>query len=176
MCDTDRTQSYLPLLKQHDTQAQNDFTLEFQDCAYRATYSQFHPHERIECVYDAFMKIFAEAPGLPRLTGAWIHTGVRNQCRNLHLRKQRRSKEVPFDPANLPDVPESSTDEWAELFEIFSAAGLADEEISVAQLKVFEGRTWEEVAKIMEISVSKARRILAEALEHLRAWYEKHAE
>jgi RNA polymerase sigma factor (sigma-70 family) len=176
MCDDDRTRSYLPLLKQHDRQAQNDFTIEFFDCAYRKTYSQFHPDDRIECVYDAFLKIFAEAHERSDLKGSYVHTAVRWQCRNRWLRQQRRPSEVPFDPSNLPDGPESSTDEWAVLFEIFNAAGLTDEEISVVWLKVFEGRTWEEVAEILKIPVSRARRILQQALEKLRRWYKNHAE
>ncbi len=170
MCNTERTRSYLPLLKQHDTQAQNDFTLEFQDCAYGATYSQFHPDERIECVYDAFMKIFAEAPGLRDLTGSYVHTAVRNQCRNVWLRQERAPKHVPL-PADLPSEPEQPMDEWAKALDILDPA-----ERKVVELRTLDGRTWKEVAKIMEISVSKARRILAEALEKLRRWYEKHAE
>ena len=176
MCSTERTRSYLPLLKQHDRQAQNDFVLEFQDCAYLSTYSQFHPDDRIECVYDAFLKIFRNALNLSDLTGSYVHTAVDMECRNRWLRQQRRPPEVPFDPSNLPDGPESLPDGWGVLFEIFDAAGLTDEEVSVVWLKVFEGRTWDEVAEILKIPVSRARRILTQALEKLRRWYEKHAE
>jgi DNA-directed RNA polymerase specialized sigma24 family protein len=147
MCDSRRARNFLPRLAAGVRQAENDFILEFFDCAFRHSWNTLEYDERVESVHDAFMKIFesARAGMLPDLTGSYIHTSVYLQCKNRWLRNKRRPKTVAL-PADdrLPPTPDTAEFGWGETF---TGAGLTAEEEDILRLRFIHRCTIEEIVQ-----------------------------
>jgi RNA polymerase sigma factor (sigma-70 family) len=106
----------------------------------------------------------------PRNAQNWLIAIAHNVCRQRFRQSQRRPNEVAFDE----DVAESVVDEDAISAEdIRRALGhLAFNQRSALVMRELEGRSYQEIAEILEVSVSavetlifRARRALREQLE-----------
>jgi hypothetical protein len=78
-------------LEAFDSDAFWSFCGEFSPCAAKSA-KGFDEHERTDCVYDAFVKIFelAQYRLLPELTGAYVHGEVYLEAHRRRSLQKRR--------------------------------------------------------------------------------------
>ena len=108
----------------------------------------------------------------PERVGAWLFRIAANLCKD-HVRSRRRSRHVPLGP--LADVVRGATDPeadaraaetrtrvWAALQE------LTPEQREAFVLKHVEGRSYEEIAAVMDLSVASLKMRVYRAREALK--------
>ena len=110
--------------------------------------------------------------------GAWLFRIVANLCKD-HVRSPRRM-DIPLTPlaAVLPGADDPAADaEDAEVrTRIWSALdALTPEQKEAFVLKHVEGRSYEEIAAVMDLSVSSLKMRVHRAREALRGLLEEYA-
>jgi RNA polymerase sigma factor (sigma-70 family) len=103
----------------------------------------------------------------PELPENWLLRIAHNTCRTRFLRAARRPQEVPFDESVLQlAVPE---DEKPNLDEVLRALSrLPFNQRSALVMRELEGRSYEEIANALDVSVSSVEALLFRARRSLR--------
>lgn len=153
----------------------------YQDTLYRYALSMTRqPDVASDMVQSAFVKAYARIDGLrdPSNFGGWVYRAVMNGCKDWL--KSRRRRDVSMDQVAQPAMPESAAPD-AEL-ERSELRGVLDEALSRLNpqmreafvLKHVEGRSYEEIAELLDVSVPalkmrvhRAREALKTALEEV---------
>jgi RNA polymerase sigma factor (sigma-70 family) len=122
-----------------------------------------------DCVQEAFIEL-ALQPQLPSNVLAWLYRVVRNRALNMARSQRRRRKREIATVQDDPDVwfrqePNSELDA-EQLTEALSAL---DEELrEVVVARIWGGLSFEEIADIVETSISSAHRRFHSGLDGLR--------
>jgi RNA polymerase sigma-70 factor (ECF subfamily) len=136
--------------------------------------------EAADLVQRAFVKGFRKLPRCrePERVGAWLFRILANLCKD-HVRSPRRT-DVPVavvagalrsgsDPASDAEGAEIRTRVWGAL------EALTPEQREAFVLKHVEGRTYEEIAAVMDLSVTALKMRVHRAREALKGLLEEYA-
>jgi len=139
-----------------------------------------NPDEAADLVQRAFVKGFKKLSACrePDRVGAWLFRILANMCKD-HVRSPRRS-DVPMalvggalrsgsDPESDVEGAEIRTRVWGAL------DALTPEQREAFVLKHVEGRTYEEIAAVMDLSVASLKMRVHRAREALRGLLEEFA-
>ena len=152
-----------------------------QDMLYRhALRMTREPDVAADLVQSSFVKAYTSIAHCrdPQRFGAWLYRILANACKD-HLKSKRRRDVSIEDQTNLADgtVSPAGDLELTELRKVLDAAisKLPDSLREAFVLKHVEGRSYEEIAEMMDTSVPalkmrvhRAREVLKDALEQLR--------
>jgi RNA polymerase sigma-70 factor, ECF subfamily len=153
----------------------------FQDVLYRHATGMAHdPDEAADLVQRALVQGFRKLASCkdPERVGAWLFRILANLCKD-HVRSPRRA-DLSLD--RLPDLFEGRGDplrdtEGAEVrAHVREALGaLTPEQREAFVLKHVEGRSYEEIAAVMDLSVASLKMRVHRAREALRGLLEEYA-
>ena len=153
----------------------------YQDMLFRHALRMTREHDvAADLVQASFVKAYTNIAHCrdPERFGAWLYRILANACKD-HLKSKRRRDVSLEDQTNLADarVTPAGDLERSELRTVLDAAiaKLPDSLREAFVLKHVEGRSYEEIAEIMDTSVPalkmrvhRAREALKDALEQLR--------
>ena len=151
----------------------------YQDMLFRHAVRMTREHDvAADLVQASFVKAYTNIAHCrdPHRFGAWLYRILANACKD-HLKSKRRRDVSIEDQVNLTDASASpSSDlERSELRKVLDAAiaRLPDSLREAFVLKHVEGRSYEEIAELMDTSVPalkmrvhRAREALKEVLDH----------
>jgi RNA polymerase sigma-70 factor (ECF subfamily) len=139
-----------------------------------------HPDEAADLVQRALVKGFRKLRSCrePERVGAWLFRILANLCKD-HVRSPRR-RDVPMgrvaavlqeqgDPASDAESAEIRSRIWGAL------DALTPEQREAFVLKHVEGRSYEEIAAVMDLSVASLKMRVHRAREALRGLLEEYA-
>lgn len=139
-----------------------------------------NPDEAADLVQKAFVKGFGKLSSCrePERVGAWLFRILANLCKD-HVRSPRRA-DVPVatvaeglrstsDPESDAEGSEIRARVWGAL------EALTPEQREAFVLKHVEGRTYEEIAAVMDLSVASLKMRVHRAREALRGLLEEYA-
>ena len=139
-----------------------------------------NPDEAADLVQRALVKGFRKLRTCrdPERVGAWLFRILANMCKD-HVRSPRRS-DVPMTLVGeaLPDRsdPEADAAEAEVRARVWSALdALTPEQREAFVLKHVEGRSYEEIAAVMDLSVASLKMRVHRAREALRGLLEEFA-
>ena len=139
-----------------------------------------NPDEAADLVQRALVKGYKKLPGCrdPERVGAWLFRILANLCKD-HVRSPRRSDvamETVAGALRSRANPESDA-EYAEIRDRVWGAldALTPEQREAFVLKHVEGRTYEEIAAVMDLSVASLKMRVHRAREALRGLLEEYA-
>lgn len=121
-----------------------------------------------DAVQEVFVR-FSGLPQMPRDPRAWLLAAVRNRAldeRRSGRRRQRREQAAARQPMfqHSPQIAPGEVEE--------ALAALALEEREVVSLRIWNGATFEEIARITGIPLSSVYHKYRSALETMRARWE----
>ncbi|HVT81939.1 MAG TPA: sigma-70 family RNA polymerase sigma factor [Phycisphaerae bacterium] len=121
-----------------------------------------------DAVQQAFAKFAALGPRLPAVEspGDYLRTAVRNEC--YRLLQSPRPAALPDDPPLLAPVDAALRQEDDRRAVEGALAALPAEQREIVHLKVYENRTFQEIAALLEIPPNTAASRYRYALEKLR--------
>ncbi len=131
-----------------------------------------------DTLQDAFLKLWTSnrSPASPDEASALITTTVKN----LSIDRTRRRKAQPRDelPPNLPDAtpfdPQAEAAEaeqtFAEVMDIVRQR-LSEQQQTILRLRDYEGRSYEEIAELLQMPPSAVRVGLSRARKTVREVY-----
>jgi RNA polymerase sigma factor (sigma-70 family) len=129
-----------------------------------------NPADAEDVTQTTFLNAFRAMRGgtEPELPENWLLRIAHNTCRTRFLRAARRPQEVPFDESvqhlAVPD------DEKPNLDEVLRALSrLPFNQRSAIVMRELEGRSYEEIANALDVSVSSVEALLFRARRSLRA-------
>jgi RNA polymerase sigma-70 factor (ECF subfamily) len=138
------------------------------------------PDEAADLVQKAYVKGFKKLGGCrdPERVGAWLFRILANMCKD-HVRSPRRA-DVPVtavagalrsasDPSSDVEGAEIRSRVWGAL------DALTPEQREAFVLKHVEGRSYEEIAAVMDLSVASLKMRVHRAREALRGLLEEYA-
>lgn len=138
----------------------------YEQPMYRIAFAVLRQQEAAEdAVSDAFMRIIKKLgklgePDSPR-TKKYIIKVIRSTSINQYNKnKQFLSRELPIDDETM-QLPDLSTDVESEIIgrqptEILNS--LSETERSIVELRCMEGRSWREIADILSVTETAARK------------------
>jgi RNA polymerase sigma-70 factor (ECF subfamily) len=164
-----------------DQEAYRLLVRRYQDMLFRHALRMTSEHDvAADLVQASFVKAYTNLANCrdPERFGAWLYRILANACKD-HLKSKRRRDVSLEDQTNLADaaVSPASALERSELRAVLnSAIGKLPESLREAfVLKHVEGRSYEEIAELLDTSVPalkmrvhRAREALKDALEQLR--------
>jgi RNA polymerase sigma-70 factor (ECF subfamily) len=126
-----------------------------------------------DAVQEAFIRFAKQNRAKILNPRAWLFKAVRNQCLNM-LKKQKRKPEVSLDELNSPTAGKNSSpdagiihDESRDaLTRCFNLMKPNHREIII--LKIEHGKSYKEIAEIMQLSTSNVGFILHTAMKQLQ--------
>jgi RNA polymerase sigma-70 factor, ECF subfamily len=153
----------------------------YQDMLYRHAVRMTNEHDvAADLVQASFVKAYTNIAHCrdPQRFGAWLYRILANACKD-HLKSKRRRDVSIEDQVNLADANVSPAGdlERTELRKVLDGAiaKLPDSLREAFVLKHVEGRSYEEIAELMDTSVPalkmrvhRAREALKESLEQLK--------
>ncbi|MDD5698319.1 MAG: RNA polymerase sigma factor [Victivallaceae bacterium] len=126
-----------------------------------------------DTVQVTFMKYVRNSPGKIRNPRAWLFKILRNHCLNI-LRYQKNKAEIMLDETKLPaagpdDPPDCGLirEETAQLLRR-SINALKPRHKEVVILKLEHGKTYKEIAQILDLTVTNVGFILHSAMNELK--------
>ena len=126
-----------------------------------------------DAVQIAFIKYVKKRPGKLQNHRAWLFKVLRNHCFNI-LRAQNRKAEVMLDENRINSMKHSETPDRKLMHS--ETAGILRQSINalkprhkeVVTLKLEHGKSYKEIAKILDLSVSNVGFILHSAMKELK--------
>ncbi len=114
----------------------------------------------------------------PERVGAWLFRITANRCRD-HLRRARKRRVVPLDAVAEPSSPREDPGEAVARAEARTRIGVALGRLTHEQREAFilkhvEGRSYEEIAAVMDTSVAALKMRVHRARESLRPLLEEY--
>ncbi len=165
MSDQDRTHNTRALLET----AYEDYA---HDLYRYAVMILADPGKAEDVIQQVFMKTLKAAPQLRRLPSLYIYlrTAVRNECFNL-LSRQKRPLESIQNPSSRPllekvdkGIPEIEDNGKIEE----TIRSLPPDQREVIHLKIYEGKTLQEIARLLDMNPNTIASRYRYALDKLR--------
>ena len=164
-----------------DREAYRILVRRYQDMLFRHALRMTSEHDvAADLVQASFVKAYTNLAHCrdPERFGAWLYRILANACKD-HLKSKRRRDVSLEDQSNLADVRVSPAAalERSELRAVLNSAiaKLPDSLREAFVLKHVEGRSYEEIAELLDTSVPalkmrvhRAREALKDALEQVR--------
>ena len=121
-----------------------------------------HPSDAEDVMQEVFCKRLYRAPKFrsPEHERNWLFQVARNQCRD-ELRRMRRT-ELPLEAAEHVSIPP------AQLSLLEQASNLPEDQRTALHLYYYEGYQVEEIARLLNISVSSVKMRLKRGRDALR--------
>ena len=183
----------MPLVERTDAQVVRD-VLEGDRDAYRLLVRRYgdalyahalrmarSPDEAADLVQRALVLGFTKLHTCrePERVGAWLFRIAANLCKD-HVRSPRRTRDVPLAP--LTEVVRGSSDPEADAQaaetrrKVWEALqSLTPEQREAFVLKHVDGRSYEEIAAVMDLSVASLKMRVHRAREALKGLLEEYA-
>ncbi len=114
-------------------------------------------HDALDACQESFARAFAAMPGLEQLTSfyPWFYRILRNCCLNMLERRQTRvryAESVPEEHRVEQSTPASLLEKQEELDAVWSALlRLPAASREILSMKYIEGRSYDEIAQILDI-------------------------
>ena len=164
-----------------DREAYRALVRRYQDMLFRHALRMTNEHDvAADLVQASFVKAYTNLANCrdPERFGAWLYRILANACKD-HLKSKRRRDVSLEDQTNLADatVSPAAALERSEIRTVLNnaIAKLPDSLREAFILKHVEGRSYEEIAELLDTSVPalkmrvhRAREALKDALEQLR--------
>lgn len=128
-----------------------------------------------DCVQEAFVELAGQAVE-PKHVAAWLFRVVRNRALNV-ARTDRRRRERERIVARLRPVEDART--WDAALDVASLTSALDhlprESHEIIVLRIWSELSFEEIATVLDCSISTAHRRYRRALEELRNLFEERS-
>ncbi len=162
-CNFCAAHSSLIIESMNDISFTNDI-LPLKDKLYRLALRVVQNHEEAEdIVQDILIKLWSQRSGWHRIQN--IETYSMTMCRNLALDRMGRKEHqnIPFDPAvhDRPDTTWQPDEVLTQRQQIESIetiiASLPEKQRTIIQLRDIEGKSYQEIADVMQIGISDVK-------------------
>lgn len=140
------------------------------------------PEGAEDVLQDAFLSVARGAAGYqPRdRSRSWLLRIARNRCLNLLACQRLRRQMIAAEPLEVIDPPSAGPDPAVQAASNEGVealrgmiAGLPDRQRSAIVLYAFEGMTYREIARVLEVPISNVKTLVHRARARLARRYEE---